>query len=275
MMHTHAGARVCTHIEGGSAVVLLSDDSKVNIVISIFYAYCAAAANISVMLQRYGTAPRRAAPRRDTSRKSRNKIFNGAKFIRFISKSISYELLQGSFSISRTFVITNIRVLIIRRGRLGVRVPGSTSEEIISDDRLDEYLLGDTLGNRQHYSALSLQIFGRKYLRCDEAVKIILSAPGLRGLMVIVTERSILGAPFFAPFLVPFPNRSHRFPALCAPGAAVIAACTPSASRVIALLSRSGILPLVFGRAKRSEHGGVADRDTQGGIIFRDRETRT
>jgi len=93
--HARRRARVCTHIEGGNAVVLLSDDSKVNIVISIFYAYCAAAANISVMLQRYG-----AAPRRDTSRKSRNKIFNGAKFIRFISKSISYELLQGSFSIS-------------------------------------------------------------------------------------------------------------------------------------------------------------------------------
>jgi len=68
-------------------VVLYSDDSKVNIVIFIFYAYCAAAADISVMLQRYDP--------HDTLRKSRNKIFNDAKFIRFISKSFPNELLQG------------------------------------------------------------------------------------------------------------------------------------------------------------------------------------
>jgi hypothetical protein len=149
------------------------------------------------MLQRYG-----AAPRRDTSRKSRNKIFNGAKFIRFISKSISYELLQGSFSISCTHHYKHHEGSYYSAG-ITWSARGKLDEEIISDHCLaDEYLLRDTPGNRQHYSALSLQIFGRKYLRCDEAVKIILSAPGLRGLMVIVTERSILNAPFFAPFLI-------------------------------------------------------------------------
>jgi len=98
-------------------------------------------------------------------------------------------------------------------------VPSSSSEKIISDHRLaDEYLLRDTLDNRQHYSALSLQIFGRKYLRCDEAVKIILSAPGLRGLMVIVTERSILDAPFFAPFLRTLSESFSSFPGFVCAG---------------------------------------------------------
>lgn len=42
-----------TQRERRGAVVSRSDDSKVNIVIFIFYAYCTAATNISVMLQRY------------------------------------------------------------------------------------------------------------------------------------------------------------------------------------------------------------------------------